>query len=280
LKYVAFAPLKELGWSIFVEKGRAEIIRSNLLEIGLIAGISLILFILVIISFINLVQKYDYLSKLRHLSRQILSAQETERKRIAHELHDSLLSELAGIRFRLGSKIAALKSGQPSDATGMEEIMALLGNAIKDTRAIMNDLRPSMLDELGLSSTLNWFCREFQERYPHMRLGCKMEIDEKEVDVSLRIVIFRVLQEAVNNFAKHGKGTEVKISIVRRERAIEMEIRDNGEGFNIDEVKKGVGLSSMRERVEFSGGEFQITSEIGKGTTIRANWNHSKVGRG
>jgi signal transduction histidine kinase len=275
LKYVAFAPVKEFGWSVFVEKGRAEIIGSNLFEFALIAGISLILFALAIVGSIYFVQKDDYLSKLRHLSSQILNAQETERKRIAHELHDSLLSEMAGLSISLDSKITALKVGKSPDLTGMEEIMSLLRNIIQDTRAIMNNLRPSILDELGISPTLTWFCREFKKRYPQICIDCQIKITEAEVEDSLKIVIFRVFQEATHNFIKHGDGTKIELSLEKKERAMKLEIRDNGQGFNLYEVRKGVGLSSMRERVESSGGEFQIDSGIGKGTTIRAIWSSS-----
>ena len=273
LKYVAFAPVKEFGWSVFVEKGRTEIIRSNLFEFGLIAGISLILFALAVGGSIYFVQKDNYLSKIRHLSSQILNAQETERKRIAHELHDSLLSEMAGLSMSLDSKIFALKEGRSPDLTAMEELMSLLRNIIKDTRAIMNNLRPSMLDELGINPTLTWFCREYQKRYPQICIDCQIKISETEVTDSLKIVIFRVFQEAAHNFIRHGDGTKIELSLEKKERAIKLGIRDNGQGFNLYEVKKGVGLTSMRERVESSGGKFEIDSGIGKGTTIRAIWN-------
>jgi signal transduction histidine kinase len=275
LKYVAFAPVKEFGWSVFVEKGRTEIIRSNLFEFVLIAGISLILFALVVGGSIYFVQKDDYLSKIRHLSSQILNAQETERKRIAHELHDSLLSEMAGLSMSLDSKIFALREGRSPDLTAMEELMSLLRNIIKDTRAIMNNLRPSMLDELGISPTLTWFCREFQKLYPQICIDCQIKISETEVADPLKIVIFRVFQEAAHNFIKHGDGTKIELSLGKKERAVKLEIRDNGQGFNLYEVKKGVGLTSMRERVESSGGKFEIDSGIGKGTTIRAIWSAS-----
>ncbi len=273
--YVAFAPIKEIGWSVFVEQEKAEVIRSRLLEFALIAGISLVLFVLVIGSSIYVLQREAYLSKLRNLSSQILGAQEIERKRIAHELHDSLLSQLAGIRMRLQSKILSIRRGEQPDRTALESMMSLMQNAIQDTRAIMNNLRPSLLDELGIVSTLNWFCREFQKNNPSICIECQIQIMEADVDDSLKIVIFRVFQEAANNFYKHGNGTTLKVFLSKKSESVELEIQDDGQGFDPYEVPKGVGLSSMKERVESSGGKIQIDSGIGKGTRIKAIWNCS-----
>lgn len=104
-----------------------------------------------------------------------------------------------------------------------------------------------------------------------------MQIGVLEADISdsVRVVIFRILQEALNNFAKHGKGNRVDLSLSKLNGAFALTILDNGQGFDVENARKGLGLESMRERVELSGGEFQIESVIGQGTTIRAIWKSS-----
>ena len=93
--------------------------------------------------------------------------------------------------------------------------------------------------------------------------------------MGIRVVIYRVLQEALNNFARHGKGDRVEVFLSKSDGTFSLEIRDNGQGFDVEKVERGLGLESMRERVELSEGEFQIESNIGQGTTIRAIWGLS-----
>ena len=100
-----------------------------------------------------------------------------------------------------------------------------------------------------------------------------MEVGERDIPDSLKVVIYRVLQEALNNFAKHGKGDRIELSLSKSDNILTLTIQDNGQGFDVEKVQKGLGLESMRERVELSGGEFQLESAIGQGTTIRATWS-------
>jgi PAS domain S-box-containing protein len=209
---------------------------------------------------------------LRQLSSKLLSAQEKERKRIAAELHDSLLSELAAMKFLFEAKLVLLKKGQLTDTNEFDRIRDIMQKVMKDTRAIMNNLRPSILDEMGLISTIDWFSREYQKAYAHIQIRTQLEVLEKDIPDILRVVIFRVLQEALNNFAKHGRGNLVELSLLKSGDALQLRIQDNGQGFDVGNVQKGLGLESMQERVELSGGEFQIESARGAGTTIRASW--------
>ena len=104
-------------------------------------------------------------------------------------------------------------------------------------------------------------------------IGKQVEIQENQVDDSLKAVIYRILQESMNNIAKHSKGNLVSISLIRKkDDRIKLVIEDNGIGFNMESIKKGLGLGSMRERMEFSGGWFDIGSVTGKGPVIRASW--------
>jgi signal transduction histidine kinase len=140
------------------------------------------------------------------------------------------------------------------------------------------DLRPSILDDLGIKAALSWFCRRFQTIYSSICIETEIGFEENEVPDSLRTVIFRISQEALNNIAKHSKADRVNLFLRKTNAAIELGIEDNGQGFEVEEVlatesyKSGLGLSSMRERAELSGGSSCIESIKGKGTTIRASW--------
>jgi signal transduction histidine kinase len=126
---------------------------------------------------------------------------------------------------------------------------------------------------LGLIATIGWLCGEYQRSYPHITVQQEIAVSEKDIAEGIKVVIYRVLQEALNNFARHGKGARVEVSLSKSDGTFSLVIRDNGQGFEVEKAQKGLGLVSMRERVELSGGEFQIESTIGQGTTIRANWS-------
>jgi signal transduction histidine kinase len=140
------------------------------------------------------------------------------------------------------------------------------------------DLRPSMIDDLGILPTINWFCREFEQTYASIRIEKHLPLQEQDVPDSLKIVLFRMLQEALNNVAKHSKATRVDLHLRKAGDTVEMVAQDNGQGFSLREalskhgVHRGLGLASMRERAELSGGTFSIDSAPGKGTTVRAAW--------
>ena len=203
---------------------------------------------------------------------QLLLAQEKERRRVAVELHDGLLSELAATKFLLEGKLALLQKGKLSDLGELKKVREVLGIAMTEARRIMNNLHPSVLDELGLIAAMNWLCKDYQKSYPHIQVEKQVGVSEGDISESIRVVIYRVLQEALNNFARHGKGDRVELSLSKSDGAFALMIRDNGQGFAVETAQKGLGLESMRERVELSGGEFQIESVIGQGTTIRAIW--------
>jgi signal transduction histidine kinase len=139
-------------------------------------------------------------------------------------------------------------------------------------------LHPSILDDLGLFAAIREICREFKEVYSDLQITNNFEIDENQIPASLKILIFRMVQEAFNNVAKHSGADTVKLSLAKNKRTIELTIEDNGKGFDLQKMlqenrhKRGLGLQTIRERTELFNGSLDIKSERGKGTTIRANW--------
>ena len=216
-------------------------------------------------------------SDLRHLSMELLNAQEKERKMIAGEIHDSIGSSLSAIKFKVESTMTEV-AGSAKTTTALKSVIPIVQGAIEEARRIQMNLRPSMLDDLGILATISWFCRQFESTYSKIRISQSIEIEEHVVPASLRTVIFRVLQEGLNNIAKHSMAKTASLSLRRTDQAIELVIQDNGQGFDLskaqapDSTTHGLGLESMRERTELSGGSFDIESAAGKGTIIHARW--------
>ena len=218
--------------------------------------------------------------RLRLLSSRLMTTQESERKWIAQELHDSIGQSLAAVKFGLERKLSQMGTGQaPPGGISLEDIISMVLSGIEETRRLMMNLRPSILDDLGILATINWFCREFQKIYSDIHIEKQIEIEEQEIPDPLKITLFRILQEALNNVAKHSKADHVLLSLRKEENKIHLILKDDGKGFDLNEVtsrestKRGLGLVSMKERVDLSGGTFDIKSAPGTGTTVRALWS-------
>jgi signal transduction histidine kinase len=214
-------------------------------------------------------------NRLRYLSSQMLAAQEKERRRIARELHDSIGQSLAATKFVLEKKLNQLNNGMAPAGVTLEDVIPMIQNAIEESRRISMDLWPSVLDDLGILSAISWFCRQFGMVYSSISIEKQLDLQENEVPAPLKVVIYRVLQESLNNIAKHSQADRVYISLWKQDGKIELAIEDNGIGFDPENSRKGLGLVSMKERIEFSGGMMAIESALGSGTTIRAAWTIS-----
>ncbi len=217
-------------------------------------------------------------TELKLLSSQLLTAEEDERKRIAGELHDGIGQTLVSAKYALEKKLKQMGEGPPPAGLSVEEIVSIIRNGIEEVRTISMNLRPAALDSLGILATINWFCSEFENIHSGIRVEKLVDIREDEVPGPLKIVLYRILQEAMNNVTKHSSADVVRLSLRKTGDAIELVIDDNGEGFDLNEVlsaekaPRGFGISSMRRRVELSGGALSVESAKGKGTTVRATW--------
>jgi signal transduction histidine kinase len=220
--------------------------------------------------------------ELRILSNQLLSTEEKERKRIARELHDGIGQALSAIKFSVENSLRELRnSPDHAELKSLETIIPLTQKTIEEVRRIVKDLRPSILDDLGILATINWFCREFQNVYPGIRIKKEINIHENDIPSPLKTVIYRILQEALNNVTKHSQADLVQLTLQKTDNGVELAIHDNGTGFDLSEAislipsRRGFGLASMRERAQLSGASFHIKSVEGEGTTIRVVWKTS-----
>ncbi|MBI3852241.1 MAG: sensor histidine kinase [Verrucomicrobia bacterium] len=212
--------------------------------------------------------------QLRLLSRQLLSAQEEERKRISRELHDVIAQTLTSINIRL----AALKKEAALNTKGLERSIArtqrLVEHSVNIVHRFARELRPTVLDDLGLIPALHTFMKHFKEETGiHVSLSAFAAVEH--VNGDKRTVLYRVAQEALNNVARHAHASRVQVEIQKLDGVLCMKIKDNGKGFPVQRVlhtkkHKRLGLLGMRERVEMVSGNFTVESVPGKGTTIRA----------
>jgi PAS domain S-box-containing protein len=216
---------------------------------------------------------------LRMLSAQLMAAQEAERKRIASELHDSVGQMLSALKFQLENTTTLLESGGTQAVTDLiGRLVPKIQSAVDEVRRISMDLRPSMLDDLGVLPTITWFCREFQGVYEHLRLETVFSVREEEVPPRLKTVIYRIVQEALNNVARHARASSVQIALERRGATLEISVHDNGVGFEPAsfvpraDTQRGLGLNTMRERAETTGGIFRLESSDGGGTLVHVAW--------
>lgn len=211
----------------------------------------------------------------RRLSSKLLFALENERKSIAMELHDSIGANLTAIIYGLEEMH---EQARPQQAAELEDLISMVRATVDETRRISTNLMPSMLDDLGLLATLRWFCRHFQQLHGDVDIDVQLQVEEAEVNEELKIVVYRIVQEALNNVAKHSRADFVQVSLSKAEDELELFIQDNGRGFdagkdsNQEGLIGGLGLESMRERAEISNGSLAIFSKPGQGTTIRARW--------
>jgi signal transduction histidine kinase len=225
--------------------------------------------------------------ELRLLSSQLLTAQETERGRIARELHDGIGQSLSAIKFRVEDALGQLAKGSTeSSVSNLVNLIPVIQSTVEEVRRITMDLRPSTLDDLGILATIAWLCREFQSTYSTVEINREISAEESDVPNPLKIVLYRVLQEALNNVAKHSGANMVTISLAKKDNTIQLAIEDNGCGFDVDEArsvessKRGFGLGSMKERTELSGGTFVINSAKGRGTFVLASWPYNEFHTG
>ncbi|MGA2247348.1 MAG: sensor histidine kinase [Verrucomicrobiota bacterium] len=233
----------------------------------------------------QLLQQSDNLQEqLRLLSRQILSAQEDERRRISRELHDVIAQTLTGINIRL----ATLKKEASVSTNGLDRNIArtqrLVEKSVNLVHEFARDLRPAVLDDLGLIPALHAFVKLFSNR-TRIHVHLKVFAGVEQMDNSQRTILYRVAQEALTNVSRHAHASRVEVSIQKLADGICMKISDNGKSFEVERVlnargQKRLRLLGMRERVEMVGGHFGIVSSPGQGTTITAQLPADRIPHG
>ncbi len=231
-----------------------------------------------------LLQARQMEKQLRHLSRQILFAQEEERKRVSRELHDVVAQMLTSINARL----AALKKEAAVSTKGIRrkisDTQRLVAQSVDIVHRFARVLRPAVLDDLGLLPALNSYLKNFAKE-TGIRVHLTASNGIEALSNVKRTALFRVAQEALANVTSHAQASRVDVTVERLPRAVRMSIHDNGKSFEADRMSRTgwgnhLGLLGMRERLEMVGGAFAIESVAGHGTTIHAQVPLHNGGRG
>jgi signal transduction histidine kinase len=210
---------------------------------------------------------------LQVLSRRLLEAQESERRAIARELHDELGQALQALKINLQT----VQRFPKESAQRVEDSITIVDHTLQQVRNLSVDLRPSLLDDLGLVVALEWYVERQAQRVGFVG-HCVADPPDLRADPTVETVCFRVVQEALTNIARHAQATEVWVEVRRREQALFLLIRDNGVGFDVPAARERVihgasfGLLGMQERVELAGGYFEIRSTAGGGTEIHVRF--------
>lgn len=205
-------------------------------------------------------------------------AREQEKTRIARELHDELAQALTALKMDVSwSRRHLPEAAGPIDER-LASVEKILDSTVMSTRRIAADLRPLMLDDLGLNAALEWLAEQFQERHG---VTCQLDVEGLEDDLpeNYATAIFRILQESLTNVARHAAATHVRVLVRRTGQEILIRVQDNGQGFSLAEQGKpgSFGLIGLRERAYMLGGETVITSAPGEGTRIevRLPWTET-----
>ena len=209
-------------------------------------------------------------AQMRQFSAHLQAIREEERTHIAREIHDELGQTLTALKMDL----SWLRSHADPDAGNFLRKIAsmtqLIDQTISRVKKISTELRPGLLDDLGLGAAIEWQTGEFQDR---TGIPCKVHIEPEDVtlDEQSSTAIFRILQEALTNIIRHAEAAAVSVSLVQKNGSVTLTVEDNGKGITPTQIqnKQAFGLTSIRERAGFLGGEVSIEGSKGKGTTVQ-----------
>ncbi|HEY4393391.1 MAG TPA: PAS domain-containing sensor histidine kinase, partial [Polyangia bacterium] len=218
-------------------------------------------------------------AELRALARRLSEIREEERRTIARELHDQVGQALTALKLDLAGVRSQMAAGAGDGVARLATMDALLDETLETTRRISAMLRPAILDDLGLVAAIRWQAAEFTQR---TGVPCETRVPEGEAALppAVALALFRILQEALTNVARHAEAHQVVVELLREQEAAALVISDDGRGLAAAEAggSQSLGLMGMRERAAALGGEIEISGAPGRGTIVRARIPASLAG--
>lgn len=212
-------------------------------------------------------QKEEEVKLSKKMIKKLIEAQENEHKRLAQELHDGVSQSLYTISVAMEAVESRVKDEQL--LAYLNEVRDELEHVMSDIKSYSYQLRPQSLDSLGLIPTVQTVIQSVKRSRPDMKIKLESNFNER-LPAVVEINLYRVIQEGLHNILKYADARKAVVSLNKEDHQINLLIKDNGKGFNLDQVKQGLGIQHMRERIEQIEGEFFILSEPGRGTMIRA----------
>jgi signal transduction histidine kinase len=214
---------------------------------------------------------------LETLSERLMNAQEAERKRIAQDMHDSVGQTLSAIKYSLERAQLLSRREAPDEASGVIEVaIGRVQRLMDEVRTISMNLRPALLDDLGAASAVRGLCRDWQDVYRGIEVETDIAVEDAEIPSILVTNVFRAVQESLNNVARHAAAQRVHVSMRIMAGVLTVAVRDDGAGFTIDGESSPAagtrGLRGLHERAARTGGRCEVSSALGRGTTVRLEW--------
>lgn len=218
-------------------------------------------------------------AELQRIAYGLLRTQEAERMRVALELHDELSPIVVMAKYLIEEAIGRLGADAPSEPVRLLNDAALrLRDVIAELSRISTDLRPSLLDDLGLLPTLEWLCRREESTGRGLRIECRLSVAENDIPERLKLDVFRIVQDALRNVVEHARATRAIVSMWSAGGELCIVVEDDGTGFDLEAASSrrdgglNLGLQSIRKRVEATGGRFLFESQEQRGTRIGGGW--------
>ncbi|NQT73272.1 MAG: PAS domain-containing sensor histidine kinase [Chloroflexi bacterium] len=221
------------------------------------------------------VERMQLQSTLRSYASQVIRAQEEERGRIARDLHDDTIQELLFVSHRLQDIVGGTFGQLPKDAVDrLEEVRAYVERTMAGLRSFTQDIRPLMLDDMGLIPTLRWLAERSTVGVGGLHVNVRVTGERRRLLPDIELAFFRIAQEALNNARKHAGASAIKVNLRFCEERVELAVIDDGRGFDVPAIptqfasQGKLGLAGMSERVLLLNGTFKIQSKLGKGTIV------------
>jgi two-component system NarL family sensor kinase len=221
----------------------------------------------------------DDMLELKHLADALLHRREVERLRLAAQLGSRIASPVVIAKFMIEDAMRCLDGDEREN--GLELLEGARGGlrrVLNEVQRVSTELRPSMLDDLGLLPTIEWYCRSYERSHRLLHVERRLPIDEAELPDELKLPIFRFIEEALANVAKHANATRVQVSLSRIEDGLRLSVQDDGDGFDpawLEQRGQGsrkIGLASVRQRIEASGGQLALEALPAGGARVTATW--------
>jgi signal transduction histidine kinase len=248
----------------------------------IIVGTAILIMVLLYVSLLAIVSRIEKIIDLQQdalrersellaaLSARMLNAQESEKQRIAAELHERVAQTLSAVKLNVETALAATRRGSGNPIAILESMVPALQAATQDVRTVAVGLRPSSLDDLGLLATLRWTCREFSDKHPQVKLEYHLDIEEDQVPVPLRSIVFRVVEDAFAALGVSESVARVGLTLAADASRITLTVRDDA--LRGDPAEEGHPYAHVRERTVLAGGKFSCYASSWGGQMLKATW--------
>lgn len=217
--------------------------------------------------------------RIHELSEQLINSNEQERKRVSSELHDGVGQALSALKFQVESIIRESKktSQQRKNDFVLKDVLVNIKSALGDLKRICVDLRPSVLDDLGLLMSIRWFSSEYNKVYTKLNIDLQLDVQESIISDIITNTIYRIIQETLHNIAKHAGASNILLQLTLSDNGLLLRISDDGCGFDLvkakQNIKSGLGLQNMEDRALRTEAKFTVISNSFSGTVVQVFWS-------